>query len=323
MSDRYFERVVALQQRLIEDARTPTGDQELQARLTLPRPEEATYTPPPAQVVTRTVPGPEGGVTVRVYRPLTAGTGRPLLVWCHGGAFLGGDLDMPEADAVARELTVGADAVVVSVDYRLCLGGVHYPAPSDDLIAAVLWTLEHAEGFGADPARIAIGGASAGACLAAGAALRLRDDGVPPASLVLAYPIVHPVLPPPSDELAGKLAGLSPAMAFAPEVIEPVMENFLGRASSAAPAYATPGVAKDLRGHPPTLIINCEYDGLRASGEAYAGQLLDDGVEVRTVLARGVAHGHLNRPALPETGRGLRDIGDWITCHRLTGRGEH
>ncbi len=75
---------------------------------------------------------------VRIYEP-PAGerTGRPCLVWAHGGGFLGGDLDMREADWTAREVCVRAGAVVVSVDYRLAVDGVSYPVPHDDTVAAV------------------------------------------------------------------------------------------------------------------------------------------------------------------------------------------
>ena len=81
----------------------------------------------------RTVPGPHGPVPIRVYRPADArGVG---LVWLHGGAFHLGDLDMPEADVTSRAVA-GAGISVVSVDYRLAVGGVRFPVPSDDVLAA-------------------------------------------------------------------------------------------------------------------------------------------------------------------------------------------
>lgn len=320
MTDVYWERVAAVAAKLQAEAASGLdqgGDRELIARLTLPRAGEADYLRPPADVTDAVVPSPEHPVPVRIYRSHEAGAGRPLLVWCHGGAFLGGDLDMPEADAVAREIVQRADAVVVSVDYRLCFGGVHFPAPNDDLQAVYQWATRHAERLGVDPSRVSIGGASAGACLAAGVALRIRDDGgLQPASVVLAYPVVHAVLPEASAELNDKLAGLNAGMAFAPEVIEPVMENFLGGPASAASLYAIAGVADDLTGLPPTIIINCEYDGLRASGERFAEQLRDAGVDVEVLLAPDVAHGHLNRPGLPEAQNTLAAMGTWVARHR-------
>ncbi len=153
---------------------------------------------PDVDVRTAAAPGPHGEVPVRIYTPpASVDTGRPALVWMHGGAFLGGDLDMLEADGVAREVCARAGAVVVSVDYRLCHDGITYPVPHDDAVAAIRWVRDGAAELGVDRHRISVGGASAGANLAAGATLRLRDDdGWQPAALLLAYPVAHPVLPP-------------------------------------------------------------------------------------------------------------------------------
>src|SRR5688572_4176606 len=81
----------------------------------------------PPEVTTRgaTAPGPHGPVPLRIYQPLGNGEGtRPCLVWAHGGGFVGGDLDMREADWTAREVCAGVGAVVVSIDYRLAGNGV-------------------------------------------------------------------------------------------------------------------------------------------------------------------------------------------------------
>lgn len=319
MSDKYWDRVVAVATGLQDAAarEEETGDRELIARLTLPRAGEAAYLRPPADVRDVVVPSASRPVPVRIYRPHAPGSSQPLLIWCHGGAFLGGDLDMPEADAVAREIVDRAGAVVVSVDYRLCVNGVHFPAPSDDVMVVYEWALRHAANLGIDPQRIALGGASAGACLTAGLALRIRDAGGPqPAALMLAYPVVHTVLPTPSAELAQKLAGLNPAMAFTPEIIEPVMENYIGGPAATATPYAAAGIAPDLSGLPATLIINCEYDGLRASGERFAEQLREAHVEVEVQLAPDVAHGHLNRPGLPQAQPSLAAIAEWVGTRR-------
>src|SRR3954470_19012881 len=123
-------------------------------------------------------PGPHGPVPVRIYTPAGDGIARPCLVWAHGGGFVGGDLDMREADWVAREICARAGAVVVSVDYRLAVDGVCYPVPHDDVVAAVAWVRDTAADLGIDPSRLSIGGASAGGNLTAGTALKLRDrDG--------------------------------------------------------------------------------------------------------------------------------------------------
>ncbi len=109
---------------------------------------------PPAAVPTRdlTVDGPHGPVPVRVYGDprSTDGADRPALLWIHGGAFMFGDLDMPEADWTAREICARTGGVVVSVDYRLAVGGVHHPVPLDDCVAATRWLRDHAAELGVD-----------------------------------------------------------------------------------------------------------------------------------------------------------------------------
>ena len=167
---------------------------------------------------------------VRVYparEPHGAG-----LVWAHGGAFAFGDLDMPEADWVARSLATRG-TTVVSVDYRLAptpagfrfspdgaaRDGFVYPAGSDDVLAAWSWTVDNAARLRIDPERLAIGGASAGGNLAAGAVLRLLASGaeVLPALAVLAYPTLLAVQPAPSPELRAMLDANPEADGFGPE----------------------------------------------------------------------------------------------------------
>ena len=176
------------------------------------------------------------GAGARV-RPTSAGTGRPALLWLHGGAFMFGDLDMPEADWTAREICARAGAVVVSVDYRLAVGGVHHPVPLDDCVAATRWLRDHAAELGVDPDRISVGGASAGGNLATATVLRLRDeDGWQPAALIPVYPVLHAALPGRRRaEVAALLDEVPPAA--------PVHPGGHGRAStpttSAAPSRPT------------------------------------------------------------------------------------
>ena len=248
--------------------------------------------PPAVDVRDEVAPGPHGDVPVRVYgRPDGE---RPCLVWLHGGAFRMGDLDMPEADWTARQVAARADAVVVSVDYRLCVGGVTYPAPHDDTVAAVRWVRDNASTLGVDSARISLGGASAGGNLAAGAALKLRDeDGWVPAALLLAYTTLHAVVPPASPSLAPLLDDVPTLLRFLPENRRGITENYLGGPASRADGYAMPGGAV-LEGLCPVLLLNSEYDDLRASAEVFAGQLAVAGVDVRQVLVPGMLHGFLN-----------------------------
>jgi acetyl esterase/lipase len=264
------------------------------------------YQVPDVRVSSETVPGPHGPVPVRIYDAepagdVAAGGGpagpRPGLVWMHGGAFIAGDLDMPEADWTARELARRAGAVVVSVDYRLCHDGVHYPVPHDDVTAAVRWVRDNAPSLGIDPERVAVGGASAGANLAAGAALKLRDaEGRPPAQLIFAYGVAHMVIPPLAADHAALMREVPAMLQFPPEATSFFNVNYLGGPLSTADGYAFPAQA-DLRGLCPVLVLNAEYDDLRASGQAFAAALAAAGVDVRQVTASGMLHGFLNLPA--------------------------
>ncbi|MGY1808639.1 alpha/beta hydrolase [Blastococcus sp. SYSU D00669] len=278
-----------------------------------------TGAPEPPQVATRdtTAPGPHGPVPVRVYEPAEPGPERPALVWMHGGAFVGGDLEMPEADWTARQVAERAGAVVVSVDYRLCHGGVHYPVPHDDVVAAFRWVHGSAGELGVDADRIAIGGASAGGNLAIGAALKLRDEGPAPAALLPIYPVAHAVVPPASASLAARTAEVPDVLRFFPPQTRWFNENYLGGPLSTADGYAF-GALAVLDGLCPTLVINAEYDDLRASGEAFVAQCALAGVDVRQVTAVGMLHGFLNtRPDLEPVGRALDLMAEVVSGGRV------
>lgn len=309
--DPYYDRLLAGAAQMLQEQQA-AADPALVERLTSQAAPSATYSPPQVQVTDESAPGPNGDVPVRVYRSAGIIAGAPLFVWCHGGAWVWGSLDDAEADATSREVCARAGAVVVSVDYRLATEGVHYPVPLDDVVAATAWARTQAVRWGADPERLVLGGASAGANLAAGACVQVRDQGgTLPAALVLAYPCLHAPLPEPSEELAEKLSGISRVMAFAPEALTLMVENYTGRPLAETPTYAMPGNG-DLTGLPPTLVINAEYDGLRASGETAVSAMRAAGVTCRQVVAEDVAHGHLSSPHLAQAQASFQDIADWI-----------
>jgi acetyl esterase len=253
--------------------------------------------PPYVHVRDTSVPGPHGPVPVRIYSPAERGEARPCLVWMHGGAFIMGDLDMPEADRTAREVCARAGAVVVSVDYRLAVGGVHYPVPHDDVVAVVRTVRDGAPILGVDPHRIAVGGASAGANLATGAVLRLRDeDGWQPAALVAAYGVFHGVLPPTTPTLEELMAVVPALLRFTDEQTAGFAANYVGAPAESADGYAMPAGA-DLAGLCPVVMLDAEYDDLRRSEEPFHAGLVAAGVDVTRVVIPGVLHGFLNLPA--------------------------
>ena len=272
--------------------------------------------PEPSDAVTTgsEVPGPNGPVPVRIYRHADGRTSGAGLVWFHGGGFRHGSLDMPEGDLVARGLVTRTHAVVVSVDYRLCHDGVHHPVPHDDCFAAFRHTVEHAGDLGIDPTRVAVGGASAGGNLAGGVALHGRDAGILLWQSLLAYPVMHASLPEYSPQLLAAVARMPRGIGFVDRVRE-MNENYLGGPleEHARDRYAFPGEATDLTGLSPTYIENCEFDDLRASGERYAAQLADAGVDVTLVTAAGVPHGHLNAIGSPLTAATLDRFAERLT----------
>ena len=132
-----------------------------------------------------TIPGPDSPLRTRHYRPTVAGAA-PLLVFFHGGGFVVGDIE--SHDGLCRMICKDAAIHVLSVDYRRAPEH-KAPAAVDDCVAAYRWALGHAAALGADPARIGVGGDSAGGNLAALVALRSRDEGIrQPALQVLLYP---------------------------------------------------------------------------------------------------------------------------------------
>jgi acetyl esterase/lipase len=288
---------------LIEDLpswREALADPAVQLRLQEYRTWKAAPALPSVETSDESIPGPHGPIAVRVYRPPSASQRpRPGLVWVHGGGWVFGDLDMHEADWTAREVCARADAVVVSVDYRLAVDGVTYPVPHYDVVAGVQWVRENAAELGIEPARITVGGASAGANLAAGAVLRLRDcDNWLPATLVLAYATMHSVSPPLTPALAEAFAPLPRMVRILPEDVAEMTDNYLGGTPDPH-GYALPAGAV-LDGLCPTLLLDAEYDDLRASSEAFAATLVEAGVPARHVTVPGVLHGFLNLPSSVE-----------------------
>ena len=246
------------------------------------------------------VTGPHGPVPIRLYRHATAAPTARALVWVHGGGIIGGSLDMPESDWVARELA-SRGIPVVAVDYAKCLGEVHYPVPSDDVLAA--W--HHVRGaseemLGVRPEHLVLGGASAGGALTAGAVARLRDAGEPlPAGLLLVYPLVHPNGPAGSD------------------VVDPTSThgqlalNFAGTQEVLADPQAFAGLG-DGHEYPPTLIVVCERDELRPSGERFAESLTEAGVDAVLHLEVGADHGHINEPGDAGAQRTIEAVAEWL-----------
>lgn len=264
------------------------------------------------------IQGPHGPIPVRRYPP-PAGTallGSAPIVWVHGGAFVRGGLDLPETHEVALALA-GAGFTVITVDYRLAsipgltrfgrasspTRSIRFPVPVDDVVAVVLAVQDE---FGDG---VILGGASAGACLSAGAALRLADGGTPLRGVFLTYGLFHASLPERSREVRSRLRGRR-RLTHTPLLLNAVNRNYAGSRAALADRYAFPG-GHPLPDFPPALLIDAESDSMRASGEQFARELIAVRVPVEYHVLPGTAHAFLNRPRDPSFAAGIRLIADW------------
>ena len=245
---------------------------------------------PVAHVEDRTIPGPGGEIPVRIYVPKGNGP-FGVLVYFHGGGWVVGNIDM--TDQPCRMLTNAGRCVTISVDYRLAPEH-KFPAGPEDCYAATKWAADNAAALNCDAARIAVGGTSAGATLAAAVALMARDRGGPRVAYqLLVYPATTSALDTPSHREFAKDSYYILSRAD----MEWFWGHYLGSEADRANPYACPAYATTLRGVAPAFVITAEYDPLRDEGEAYAARLREEGVQVVLRRYDGVTHGFFGMPA--------------------------
>ncbi len=239
--------------------------------------------PVPLAVADRLVPGldDDPGVAVRMYAPAEVSEPLPGLLYIHGGGFSLGSVDGD--DVRTREIAAIAQAVVVSVEYRLAPEDP-FPAGLRDCTAALAYLAKNAGELGVDPQHIGVAGNSAGAGLAAATALLARDQGGPELCLqYLSIPELDDRLETPSSR-----AFTDTPVANRANVIL-TWQHYL--AGQQATAYAAPARATDLTGLPPSYVAVCEFDPLRDEGIDYAQRLVQAGVPVELHLYPGTFHG--------------------------------
>jgi acetyl esterase len=243
--------------------------------------ELAAAAPPPdttgMEIEDRTVPA-DPQVAVRIYRPHQA---QGAIVWLRGGGFVMGDLDTEHP--WAARLADGSGAVVLSVSYRRAPEHP-FPAALDDAYAVLTWTAEHAAELGIDPERIAVGGHSAGAGLAAAVALRARDQQGPPIRFQL---LNQPQLDDRQETWSARHFTDTPWMTR--DKLAATWRHYLG--SAPASPYAAPARAADLSGLPAAYLATAEFDPLRDEAIAYGLRLLQAGVPVELHQWPGTFHG--------------------------------
>jgi acetyl esterase len=231
------------------------------------------------------IPGPAGDIPVRVYADSHA-PGLPIVVFFHGGGWVLSSLE--GHDPIARRIAARSGAMVVSVEYRLA-PEAPFPAPHDDCWAATAWLAEHGAECGGDPSRIAVCGDSAGANLAAGVAIRARDEGLPLALQALIYPCIddrQSDYPSMTDNAEGYFLAAADMVWFWDHFVPSELRS---------DARAVPARLEDPSGLPPAFVQTAEFDPLRDEGEQYAERLAEAGVPTELVRYPGVVHGFATR----------------------------
>lgn len=254
------------------------------------------------------VPGKGGSFQVRNYRGARTfpDEALPVQVYFHGGGWVIGDLD--SHDWVCRAVANAANCAVVSVDYRLAPEHI-FPAAFDDAVTATHWVAANAAMLNVDPARMSVGGDSAGGNLAATVAIALRDQGqVKLRAQVLTYPIVDLTFE--YDERFEKGVALTNCG------MRDFIDKYVPDVAQRRDWRCSPLFAQSLKGLPPALVILAGFDPLYDEGEAYAARLQSEGVAVTVKRFPGQMHGFVSRPKLlPKSLDAVADIAAFMAEH--------
>jgi acetyl esterase len=261
---------------------------------------------PVAAVTDLSIPGLQGSIRARHYRPIE-GEGEPLLVFYHGGGQVIGGLDTH--DDLCRQICREGGLHVLSVDYRLAPEH-KAPAGADDAYTAFRWAIDNAGELGADPGRVAVGGDSAGGNLAAVVSQRARNEGTRlPVLQLLLYPVTNY-----SGETRSQTL-FAEGFFLTKQDLDRCRDWFLtGAPVDALDPRVSPLLADDLSGLPPALLVTAGFDPLRDEGRQYADELRKAGVTVDYREFGSLVHGFANffalgggsRSAVAETISALR-----------------
>jgi acetyl esterase len=266
---------------------------------------------PDLRIENRTVGhGEVTDIPVRIYWPPAAEQSNlPVVVFYHGGGFALGDLDTH--DPVARAHAVGAEAIVVSVDYRLAPEHP-FPAGVDDCWAALQWVGEHAAELGGDPSRIAVAGDSAGANLAAVMAHLARDNADEGAPVLVFQLLWYPTIT--ADLSLPSFTENATAPILDRDVIDAFLSWYVPGIDISDPKALPPGLApsnnRNFAGLAPAFIGSAEHDPLRDDAALYASLLKAAGVPAELSNEPTLVHGYVSfamliPAAADATNRGL------------------
>lgn len=228
------------------------------------------------------IPSDYGPLPCRFYRPTRDTAPCPILVYYHGGGFMLGSLEL--YDTTCRRLAVKSGCAVLNVGYRLA-PETQFPGAVEDAYAAALWASRNAARLGIDPARLVVGGDSAGGNLAAVVSQMAQDSGDFSIALqVLVYPMTDM-----SREYPSHQRNASGYM-LTTKALHWFMDNYIPDHADRLDPRASPTLRPDLKGQPPALVIGAEFDPLADECAAYADRLAAAGVPVTHVCFPGMIH---------------------------------
>ena len=261
--------------------------------------------PPLARIEDISIPGPAGDIPARVYSSSAAKTPQPAVVYFHGGGWVQGDLETHHG--LCARLAKHAGVLVVAVDYRLAPEH-KFPAAVDDCLAAYRWARSKGRDVGADPARVAVAGDSAGGNLSATVSQLATSEGSPvPTCQVLIYPAVDFSLDTESHR------AMVEGHVIPRERVVWYMEQYLRSEADKSDLRASPLRAQSLKGQPPAMIVTAGFDPLRDEGRAYADRLRQAGVDVVYREYPGQIHAFVSlTKAIPQGMAATLEIADYL-----------
>jgi acetyl esterase len=250
---------------------------------------------PMREVAALRIPGPGGEMPARLYvSEETGAEPGPLIVYYHGGGWAVGDL--VTHDGACRFLADHTGFRVLSVEYRLAPEHP-FPAPVEDTLAAFAWTAQNAALLGADPARLAVAGDSAGANLSAAVSLLTREASARPAMQVLLYPVTDAVGDLPSRKLFGE------GFLLTQGDMDWFERHYIPDGCDETDPRISMMRAPDLTGLPPAYVATAGFDPLRDEGETYAMRMREAGNTVALRRYRDQIHGFANLTAVCPSSR--------------------
>lgn len=240
---------------------------------------------PGVAIVNQFIPGDTADILIRIYRPTGADI-KNGLAYFHGGGWSYFSVDMYDAQLTA--LASMSNSVIVSVNYQK--SPEHkFPIPHDDCYTGLKWVFANAEKLGIDSQKIGIGGDSAGGNLAAGVALRNRDEKLfPIAYQLLIYPCVGVNFE--TDSYNSNAVGYG----LSKRTMSWLWSLYLNGERDYTNHYAVPLSSASCADLPPAIVITAEFDVLRDDGRQYAEKMKKDGVKVIYRDYPGMIHGFFN-----------------------------